>query len=70
MNIAAFTIMKSPLSVLLLDPIEEKGVKYQLKANNNGDLNRMAIASTSASIFIPEIDFEVPNLPRGVHTTV
>ncbi|KDO34315.1 hypothetical protein SPRG_19130 [Saprolegnia parasitica CBS 223.65] len=40
--------------------IQEKGVRMELLVENREDLNRQLIKSDTASVYFPEIDFEVP----------
>eukprot|EP01111_Echinosteliopsis_oligospora_P015386 TRINITY_DN6078_c0_g1_i1.p1 TRINITY_DN6078_c0_g1~~TRINITY_DN6078_c0_g1_i1.p1 ORF type:complete len:449 (+),score=135.59 TRINITY_DN6078_c0_g1_i1:47-1393(+) len=40
--------------------IQDKGVKYQLQIRNKKDLNRQVVKSDTATILIPEIQFEIP----------
>jgi zinc finger protein len=40
--------------------IQLQGCRYNLKATSSKDLNRQLVKSDSASILIPEIDFEIP----------
>jgi len=40
--------------------IQIKGSKIELKVVEESDLNRQLIKSDSASVFIPELDFEIP----------
>ncbi|XP_060556173.1 zinc finger protein ZPR1-like [Ruditapes philippinarum] len=49
--------------------IQEKGVKYTLKVVNEADLNRQVVQTESATISIPELEFESPP-NKGVLTTV
>ncbi|XP_035659783.1 zinc finger protein ZPR1-like [Branchiostoma floridae] len=51
--------------------IQDQGVKVSLKVETSKDLNRQVVKAESASLFIPELDFEVPaNTQKGVLTTV
>ncbi|XP_078664415.1 zinc finger protein ZPR1-like [Branchiostoma floridae x Branchiostoma belcheri] len=51
--------------------IQEQGVRVTLKVESSKDLNRQVVKAESASLSIPELDFEVPpNTQKGVLTTV
>lgn len=51
--------------------ISPKGCLYTLTVKNDKDLDRQVIKSDSASIKIPELDFEIPSITqRGVLSTV
>ncbi|KAK3107194.1 hypothetical protein FSP39_009061, partial [Pinctada imbricata] len=49
--------------------IQEKGVKYSVKIKNQKDLNRQVVQTNSATVSIPELQFEIPP-NKGVLTTV
>lgn len=53
-----------------LTALADKGLKLSLKLSKTQDLNRMLIANVNSVIYIPEIDFEVPKIPKGLVTTV
>lgn len=53
-----------------LTPLAPKGIKLSLKVSKPLDLNRMIIANVNSVIYIPEIDFEVPKIPKGMVTTI
>ncbi|CAH1247734.1 ZPR1 [Branchiostoma lanceolatum] len=51
--------------------IQDQGVRATLKVETSKDLNRQVVKAESASLSIPELDFEVPsNSQKGVLTTV
>ncbi|KAI8502252.1 nucleolar zinc-finger protein [Branchiostoma belcheri] len=51
--------------------IQDQGVRVTLKVESSKDLNRQVVKAESASLSIPELDFEVPpNTQKGVLTTV
>ncbi|XP_066268497.1 zinc finger protein ZPR1-like [Branchiostoma lanceolatum] len=51
--------------------IQDQGVRVTLKVETSKDLNRQVVKGESASLSIPELDFEVPsNSQKGVLTTV
>lgn len=53
-----------------LTPLADQGVKLTLKVSKQEDLNRMIIANVNSVIYIPEIDFEVPKIPKGLVSTI
>ena len=53
-----------------LTPLEDKGLKLTLKVSKPEDLNRMIIANVNSVLYIPEIEFEVPKLTKGMVTTI
>lgn len=53
-----------------LTPLADQGVKLTLKVSKAEDLNRMIIANTSSVLYLPDIDFEVPKIPKGMVTTI
>ena len=51
--------------------LQEKGCRHELKVATSEDLSRQVIKSDSATIIIPEIEFEIPPLTqRGSITTI
>jgi zinc finger protein len=51
--------------------IKEKGCKRTLHLKEAEDLNRQLIKSDSASLYIPDVDFEIPaGTQRGVINTI
>lgn len=50
--------------------LADTGVKYTLKVSKQEDLERMIVANMRSLIFIPEIDFEVPDVKKGVVSTI
>jgi zinc finger protein len=51
--------------------IAERGCLYKLVITDKGDLNRQVVKSDAASIYIPELDFEIPPLTqKGTLNTV
>jgi len=49
--------------------IEDKGVRIELKKVTPEDLNRQVVKGKNATIFIPELEFEVP-AETGKLTTI
>lgn len=50
--------------------IADQGIKVRFNVQKEKDLNREIIKSEYATIFIPEIDFEIPSNKKGDVTTV
>ena len=40
--------------------IQEKGIRITLKVNSGADLNRQVVKSDSTSVYIPDVEFEIP----------
>ena len=53
-----------------LTPLADTGLKLTLKVSKVEDLNRMIIANVNSVIYIPEIDFEVPKIPKGIVSSI
>ena len=53
-----------------LNPLADRGIKLSLKVSKPEDLNRMVIANLNSVIYIPELEFEVPKLPKGLVSTL
>lgn len=70
--VSSFTCDKCGYKNAELQPagrIQDKGVKYTVKVMNQEDLNRQVVQTDSATISIPELEFESPP-NKGVLTTV
>ena len=52
-----------------VNPLEPTGVKFTLKINNVEDMQRFVVAGIDSAFYIPEIDFEVPKIPKGAVST-
>jgi len=51
--------------------IQTKGIKYTLSVHSRRDLDRQIVKSDSCTIYIPEIEFEIPmNTQRGSISTL
>ena len=50
--------------------LADTGVKYTLKVSQTEDLQRMVVANMRSLVYIPEIDFEVPDVKKGVVSTL
>jgi len=50
----------------MLNFFQEEGVKYRVLIQNERDLSRQVVKSDFASIYVPEIELEIPqNSHRG-----
>lgn len=51
--------------------LKEKGCRYELKVTQPSDMNRSVIKSDYASVFIPELELEIPaKTQRGSISTI
>ena len=50
--------------------LQDHGKRFKLKVTNIADLQRMTVTSPHCKVFIPELDFEVPNVKKGAISTV
>ena len=50
--------------------MQEKGVKYTFKVAKKEDLERLIVAGIRSLIYLPELDFEVPSINKGLVTTI
>ena len=50
--------------------LQDHGKRFKLKVTKEEDLHRMVVTSPHCKVFIPELDFEVPNVKKGSISTV
>lgn len=50
--------------------LQDKGIKFTIKITKKEDLERMIVAGMKSLVYIPELDFEVPDISKGVISTV
>ena len=50
--------------------LQEYGIRFDLKVNNQQDLDRMIVIQEKSLIFIPELEFEITSLKQGHVTTI
>lgn len=50
--------------------IQDYGVRFDLKINNQQDLDRMIVIQEKSLIFIPELEFEITSLRQGHVSTI
>ena len=51
--------------------VQEQGIPAELTVTNSTDMNLQVIKSNTASVQLPELDFEIPHTTqRGVMSTV